>query len=374
MKTSFKIVSVFSIPIYIHITFLLIIPLFAWVFAIGETFTFFGVDLGLDIGFARIGILWLKILFGVLAAVLLFMCVLAHELGHSYVALKYGVKIKSITLLIIGGIATMEEIPKEPAKESTIAIVGPLTSLLLGGVAGVIFFILRAVPTQSTIVTCFTILFGILAFYNVFLAGFNLLPAFPMDGGRVLRAYLATKMNYIAATSKAASVGKAAAIVMGIVGVLVLAPLLILIAFIVYIGAGEEEKATVVSVTLEHIVIKDIMTPNVVSVPPTFTASQLIDFMLKHKHMGYPVMEDNMLRGIVTLSDVRKIAVEERSKVLVSEIMTKAVISIAPDAKAVEGLKLMVAHSIGRLLVMENGALVGIVSRTDLMKAIQILR
>ncbi len=373
MKTSFKIVSVFGIPIYIHITFLLILPLFAWVFAVGETFTFFGIDLGFDIGFGRIGVLWLKILFGVLAAVLLFICVLAHELGHSYIALKYGVKIKSISLLIIGGIATMEEMPKEPAKESTIAIVGPLTSLLLGSVAGVIFFILRAVQTQATIVSCFTILFGILAFYNVFLAGFNLLPAFPMDGGRVLRAYLATKMSYIAATSKAASVGKAAAIVMGIVGLLI-APLLILIAFIVYIGAGEEEKATVVSVTLEHIVIKDIMTPNVVSVPPTFTASQLIDFMLKNKHMGYPVMEDNTVKGIITLSDVRKIAIEERSKVLVSEIMTKTIISIAPDAKAVEGLKLMVAHNIGRLLVMENSALAGIVSRTDLMKAIQILR
>ncbi|MDI6917268.1 MAG: M50 family metallopeptidase [Thermoplasmatales archaeon] len=367
MKTSISIGRIMGIPIKLHITFLLILPVFAYFFA------FSTVNIMVfTLGFGDAASLTVKCVFGALAAVLFFVCVLFHELGHSYVALRHGTKIKSITLLIFGGIASMEEIPKEPGTECSIALAGPLVSLLIGVLSLMLFFFLY--QTTSMLLYVKT-LFGILAFYNIFLAGFNFLPAFPMDGGRVLRAFLATKTGYIDATEKAAGVGKIFAIFMGILGFLLLPGGIwfVLIAFIIYIGASEEEKSTVVAVTLEGIKVKDIMTPGVVTVPSAMTASELVDFMLKTKHMGYPVFDESLL-GIVTLNDVRKIPVENRINTPVRDIMTKNIISIKSGMGAVDALKIMVKHNIGRLLVIDNNALVGIVSRTDLIRSVQILR
>lgn len=367
MKTSISIGRIMGIPIKLHITFLLILPVFAYFFA-SSTVNIMGFTLG----FGGVRSLIVKYVFGAIAAVLFFMCVLFHELGHSYVALKHQIKIKSITLLIFGGIASMEEIPREPGTECGIALTGPLVSILIGALSLMLFFFLYpATPLLLYVKT----LFGILAFYNIFLAGFNFLPAFPMDGGRVLRAFLATRMGYLEATGKAAGVGKIFAIFMGILGFFLLPGGIwfVLIAFIIYIGASEEEKSTVVAVTLESIKVKNIMTTDVVTVPSMMTVSELVDFMLKTKHMGYPVFDEKLL-GIVTLSDVRKIPVENRSNTPVRDIMTNNIISIKSGMDAVDALKIMVKHNVGRLLVIDNNVLVGIVSRTDLIRSVQILR
>lgn len=361
MKTSVQIGKIMGIPIKLHITFLLILPIFALVFASGAA----------PYGFAEVESAMVRYIFGTLAAVALFACVLLHELGHSYVAMKYGTKIRSITLLLFGGVASMEEIPRDPKIESKMAMSGPGVSFALGIVFLLVYLLLGPIWGESPI----TRLVFILGSLNIILCGFNLIPAFPMDGGRILRAYLARRMPYIDATHKAVYIGKTFAFAMGAFGFLVVSPILILIAFFIYIGASEEEKTTEITVTLEGVKIRDIMTKNVISIQSTMMVSELVELMFKEKHMGYPVVDEGgRLMGVVTFSNVRKVPLEQRRKTLVGDIMTKKIISVTPDDDAIKALRIISRRNIGRVLVMEGGAMVGIISRTDLIRSIQLLQ
>lgn len=352
-----------GIPIKLHITFLIILPIFVLVFANSPA----------PFGFSVVESITLRYVFGGLAAVSLFGCVILHELGHSYVALKNGVRIKNITLMLFGGVASMEEIPRNPKIELKMAMAGPGVSLMLAVIFTLLYSLVRPVVGGDSPIS---ILLHLLGALNVVLGIFNLIPAFPMDGGRLLRAYLATRMSYINATRNAVYVGKMFAFAMGIFGLMMLHPFLILIAFFVYIGASEEGEATEIATTLDDVKVSDVMTRNVISVPPTMTVSKLVDLMFKEKHMGYPVVDEawKSVKGIVTFSDVQKIPRERRDITSVEEIMTRDVLSIVPDDDAFTALKTMSQREVGRLLVMENGAIVGIVSRTDLIKSIRLLR
>ncbi len=319
------------------------------------------------LGFGSIEDSLIRYASGTLVTLILFSCVLLHELGHSYVAKKYGIVVKSITLIIFGGIASMEEIPPDPRIESKVAIAGPSVSLTIGLVFYFIYGLLEFVALDIM-----SISIGMLAFYNVILCGFNLLPAFPMDGGRLLRSWLAKRMSYIDATHKAVLVGKIFALMMGIFGLFYGDFWFILIAFFVYIGASEEEKATEVTVALRGVKVRDIMTTDVQAVKPDMSVSELVDLMFKEKHMGYPVEDDNII-GIVTFNDIRRIPSDQRASIYVADIMTREVISVQPDDDAIKVLKLMSKHDIGRLIVMEDGIMVGIVSRADLMRSLELL-
>jgi len=213
---------------------------------------------------------------------------------------------------------------------------------------------------------------NILGSINIVLGLFNLLPAFPMDGGRLLRAWYAKRMSYVKATHYAASFGKLFAFLMGIIG-LFFNPWLILIAFFVYIGASEEDKSTTITVLLEKYSVKDIMSSDVVSVSPDINVEDLSKLMFEKKHLGYPVIKGNSLKGIVTFTDIRNILPHERYAKLVSDIMTSDVISVSPQDPASEAFKVMTRNNIGRVLVMDKGELVGILSRSDLMRAMMLL-
>lgn len=361
MKTSFQIGKIFGIPIKLHITFLFILPVFALVFATNPA----------PFGFQDQATPLLNYLLSFTTTVLLFFCVLLHELGHSLVAQRYGVEIKDITLMLIGGVSSMEEIPRNPSQELKMAFAGPLVSIIIGFTIFLANFLVASL-IASYAVTPIYMMFNILGSINIVLGLFNLLPAFPMDGGRVLRAWYAKRMNYVQATHYAASVGKIFAFLMGIIG-LFSNPWLILIAFFVYIGASEEDRSTTVTVTLEKYSVSDVMSPEVTSVSPYMNIEDLLHFMFEHKHMGYPVMEGNYLKGIVTLSDVHKVPSLERAVLQVRDIMTTTVISLTADAKASEAFKLMMSNNIGRVLVVDStGSVVGILSRTDLMRAMML--
>lgn len=361
MKTSFQIGKIFGIPIKLHITFLFILPVFALVFATNPA----------PFGFQDQATPLLNYLLSFTTTVLLFFCVLLHELGHSLVAQRYGVEIKDITLMLIGGVSSMEEIPRNPSQELKMAFAGPLVSIMIGFTIFLANFLVASL-IASYAATPIYMMFNILSSINIVLGLFNLLPAFPMDGGRVLRAWYAKRMNYVQATHYAASVGKIFAFLMGIIG-LFSNPWLILIAFFVYIGASEEDRSTTVTVTLEKYSVSDVMSPEVTSVSPYMNIEDLLHFMFEHKHMGYPVMEGNYLKGIVTLSDVHKVPSLERAVLQVRDIMTTTVISLTADAKASEAFKLMMSNNIGRVLVVDStGSVVGILSRTDLMRAMML--
>jgi Zn-dependent protease/CBS domain-containing protein len=361
MQSSLKIGSVMGIPIKLHITFLLILPVFAYVFAINpQPFGFEGVEPPMT-----------RYLLSTLTAILLFVSILLHELAHSYLAKKYGVKIESITLFLFGGVSAMEEMPREPGQEAKMAFAGPFTSLVIGAVC--LFIYGNFLSTSSFAENPANLTIWILGAMNIILGVFNLLPAFPMDGGRLLRAFYAKKMSYVKATQSAAAVGKFFAILMAIFGILIANLWFPLIALFIYVGASEEERSTRATITLENVSVKDIMTSNVVSVPPSMNVENLIHFMFENKHMGYPVIEGGTLKGLVSFTDVQRVPLLERPVVLVSEIMTKQIISISSEAQASDALKLISSNNIGRLLVIDNGNLVGILSRTDLVRTLKLM-
>jgi len=360
MKSSLEIGSIMGIPIKLHITFLLVLPMFAYVFAINpQPFGFQGVEPPI-----------IRYALSTLAAILLFASILLHELAHSYLAKRYGVNIESITLFLFGGVSAMEETPRKSGQEAKMAFAGPLTSLIIGSIC---LFTYRYLISPNPMLSqnpAFLILW-ILGSMNIVLGIFNLLPAFPMDGGRVLRSFYARRMSYVKATQSAASVGKFFAILMAIFGILVGNLWFPLIALFIYVGASEEERSTQAEVALENILVRDIMTKDVVSVAPSMSVEDLVKFMFEKKHMGYPVMEGGSLKGVVTFTDIERVPYLERPVARVSDIMTRSLISVPPEAKASDVLKLISSRNIGRVLVVDNGSLVGILSRTDLVRILR---
>jgi Zn-dependent protease/CBS domain-containing protein len=368
MKTSFQLGKIMGIPIKLHITFLLILPFFAWSFAATPS----------PFGFSDQEVP-LRYVLSLAAALLLFVCVLLHELGHSYIAKKHGTNIQSITLFLFGGVSSLEEIPRDPKTEFKMALAGPGVSFLIAIILIIINLIFK--PSGESFVDYYFLkplnepylrLVWMIAIINIMLGIFNLLPAFPMDGGRVLRAWLAQRMSYIKATREAAGIGKMFAILMGIFG-LFYNFWFMLIAFFIYIGASEEEKSTEINLVLEGVKIKDIMSKEVQTVTSGMSIEELVEYIFRFKHMGYPVVDDGQLKGIVTFTDAQKVPREERKAVKVSQVMTKNIISLQEDDDAVNALKLMSMNNIGRIIVKKGEKISGIVSRTDLIRVVQLL-
>ncbi|HVL86463.1 MAG TPA: site-2 protease family protein [Candidatus Thermoplasmatota archaeon] len=240
-----------GIPIRLHVTFLLVLPFFAYIMA----------EAYFDRGEGFPGPL--ALVWGGALAVTLFASVVLHELSHSLTAMRYGVRIKSITLLPIGGVSAMERMPSEPWQERRIALAGPVVNFAIG-LPIVAVTRLELIPA---IVPQFDTFVGWVGWLNVLLGAFNLfLPAFPMDGGRVLRATLAARMGYDRATGWATGIGRALAFVMGAFGFVMLLRgagggiWLLLIAFFIYLGANEEERMVGMTTRLGDLTVERIMT------------------------------------------------------------------------------------------------------------------
>jgi len=369
VSAAIKIGRIFGIPIYLHITFLLILPLFVYVFSSppGETEIF-----GIPLTFKNLDAnLLIKYSFGTMAAILFFVTILGHELAHSYLAQKYGVRIKSITLMIFGGVASMEAVPRQPGQEWRMAFAGPATSLAMGAASFAAMLGMDTLNSGSAMISGIVILLGILGFYNILLAGFNLIPAFPMDGGRLLRAFFASRMPYLEATKRAAKIGRYFAIGMGVVGIFTNF-WLILIALFVYIGATEEEQATTISETLHGMTVRQLMTDAVQVIHPDTSVVQLQDLILMTKHKGFPVVDKGLV-GIVTQVDTNKVPREQLQFARVSDIMTRDVVTVPPEMDAARALTVLTEKRIGRLPVVDGDRLVGIVTKTDFLRAVEVM-
>jgi Zn-dependent protease/CBS domain-containing protein len=366
MKTSFQITKIIGIPIKIDFTFILILALFTWVFATDDIVLF-----GFVLGYGGLTIsLPFQLLLGAFLSILFFMCVLIHELGHSYLTQRFGYKIKGITLFIFGGVSQIEEMPRSPRMELEIAAIGPVVSLLLGGFFyGIFLFFSFLTPSLGAQIGLITS--GTLAFYNIILGVFNLIPAFPIDGGRILRAAIASSTEYGRATRIAANIGKGIAVAMAIFGFFYNF-WLIFIAVFVYIGASQEAQATEISIALEDLKVKDIMTPHVEFVSPDLTLHQFIDFVHTHKHTGYPVLENDKLVGIITVMDLHNINKEKQDTTSIRDVMHKEILTISPDEPANTAFKTMIRHTNERMIVKENDKVQGILSWSDLLHAIKM--
>jgi len=374
MDGSFRIGRVFGIPILIHYSFILVIPLFAWIIGSQITVTtdmlqgYFSIPI--DTSLITEGIMpWIL---GTVVALGLFAGVLIHELAHSLVARKKGIKINNITLMIFGGIATMEEGVPDPKAELPMALVGPIASLVVGLVCLGIAYAVPAVTKNPPLAGVVIFVFGYLGVLNIILFAFNLLPAFPMDGGRVLRAWLAGRMPLHRATKIAADIGKGFAIVFGLVGLFFFSPFLILIAFFIYIGASMESAAVKYSYLLQDVTVGDMMSNPVTTVPPTLPVSQVITMMYSSKHLGFPVVERDTLIGMVTLADINHMTSIDREAMQVRDVMTRDPITLPPTAPLIDALKIMSARNFGRIPVVQDGKILGIVTRTDIIKVTEL--
>jgi len=371
---SYRIGSLFGIPIKLDVTFLLVLPLFAYLIAgqVEQTVQLVNALPRIAIDPASVADENTRWVVGAVAAIGLFTSVVLHELGHSLTAMRYGYTIDSITLWIFGGIAALSEMPENWKQEFMVAIAGPVVSVALGVLS---YVAVAAVPLPTSL-GAVAFVFAYLAVMNVALAVFNMLPGFPMDGGRVLRALLARDRPYARATQIAASVGKGFAVLLGLFGLLTTQWLMIGIAFFIYIGASGESQQAVMKAVFDGVTVADVMTPRdrLHTVTPVTSIAELVERMFRERHTGYPVLDAGELVGIVTLADAKDVKPVERDAYTVGEVMSTELKTVDPDMNAMDALQEIQSDDVGRLLVVEDDELVGLVSRTDLVTAFNVIQ
>jgi len=374
MNGSLRIGRLLGIPIFLHWTFLLIIPLFAYIIGsqIGPTTDMLHEIFAIGIDTTIISAGFMPWILGTVVALGLFFGVFVHELAHSIVARSKGIKMQSITLLMFGGVSQMDEGTPEPRTELPMALAGPLMSLVFGLVCCGLVYAAPEVTPDPALQGVFVFLFGYIGVLNIILFAFNLIPAFPMDGGRVLRAVLAARMPLDRATRIAANVGKAFAVIFGIVGLYFFSPFLILIALFVYIGAGLESTAVQYNVLLRDVVVGDMMSSPVITVPMNLPLVKVIDLMYSSKHLGFPVVDRDTLVGMVTLVDVNRTSPIDREAMQVKDVMSRNTITLPPTASVIDALRIMSTNNIGRIPVVHEDRIVGIVTRTDILKVTEL--
>ena len=355
-----------GIPVKLDTSFLLILPLFT--FLIGSQIPAY-VQIfarGVDASAIQQGVM--PYFLGLVAAIGLFASVLIHELGHAVTARFYGVETKEITLWFLGGLARFDEMPKQKGAEAVTAIAGPITSFVLAAV----FFILYR---NTDMGAAMLFMFGYLMTTNFALALFNLLPALPLDGGRVLRSLLALRFGQLRATQISGNVSRFFAVALGIYGIISFQIFIVVIAFFIYNAVAAETRHATITEGLSNMRVADLMTREVDTVYPDMPLSQFAKLMFYKHHTGYPVVNFNdELLGFAKLQDAQEEGdnsnVDPVNKT-VSDIIEPAE-TVFESELALELLKRLPGSSHGRYVVLnDSGDMVGILSKTDLLKAIQ---
>lgn len=308
------------------------------------------------------------------SALLLFVSVLAHELSHSFVGLRYGLPIKKITLFIFGGVAHMEEEPKSPGVEFRMALAGPLASLIIATTTGLIRFVLIDFDSQSGT----GLVLQYVTYANGMLAGFNLVPGFPLDGGRVLRAVLwKLTGNFVKATKAASLVGRVFGLTLVFVGVTLSVALSAPgFLWLVFIGTFIERLAFFgsyrVSKMAEGATVASLMSRDVKTVPGDIYLGEAARDYFITGFNAYPVKEDNHITGILSRADIASVPKENWDMTTVNDAMTpwERMVVALPSESARVAFGRMLQTGVGRMVVVEKGRMVGIITRTDLMIAL----
>jgi Zn-dependent protease/predicted transcriptional regulator len=361
--------TIMGIPIYFHFTFFFIIPIFAAVFAFNP-----GSIFGITLGYYGLDT-WLlaKMILGVICAILFFLTILLHELGHSYVALRHGYGIRSITLFIFGGVAQMEDTPKKPEVEGWMSFVGPATSFIIGLILTPIYFAIDSVRNPGVALQAFQVTCGILGFYNILLGAFNLIPAFPMDGGRILRSFLAKKMGMLKGTETAVKIGRIFAIGMVAVGILTFEVFVVFIGFFIYVGASEEESITKFTVALEGVKVEDIMDPEVFWVSPSMTLDQVLDRMMEERRTAYPIVENSTLVGVVSVAQIDLVSEDQRGTITAGSIADRNPAYVRDYVDATEVLKALSDRKDFVVVLDERNEFVGSITKDELQRIVTVL-
>jgi Zn-dependent protease len=344
-----------------------------------------GIDLRVHATFVIL-LVWLAVVYyretgtvagagrGVLFMLALFASVVLHELGHALTARRFGVTTRDITLLPIGGVARLEQIPEKPKQELWIAVAGPGVTL---GIAVVLYIALRLLripvtPVDETVAQGGSGAFAVqLMWVNVSLLVFNLLPAFPMDGGRVLRAVLALRMEYLRATEVAARIGRAFALLFGIVGLLY-NPILVLIALFVWLGAASESSAIQMRTLLGGVNVERVMIRDVRTLAPTDTLDAGLRHVLEGFQHDFPVVEGGKVVGVLTRAALLAGLARDGRESPVARSMETSFRTATPDELAEHAVARLRECRCHTLPVLSGGRLSGVLTLDNVGEFVMI--
>ncbi|MCY4654456.1 MAG: site-2 protease family protein [Dehalococcoidia bacterium] len=366
MSGTFAIGRLFGVRVRVHFSWIFIFALIAWSLASSWLPSQY-------FGWGRAQY-WTV---GIVGSALLFVCVLIHELSHSLEAIRRGRKVRSITLFFLGGVSEIEDESKSAGEEFWVSIVGPLTSLGLGALFWLMYLNLRSGAGQLTALTQY------LMIVNLAIGVFNLFPAFPLDGGRVLRALVWRATNsHERATRVASFTGSALGfglIGLGIVFVftnsLVTGIWLVFIGWFIQSAASSVRRDEVEKQTMSGRTVGDAMEHTFPKVAPGITVQDLLDdYISKDFRRAYLVVLGDTFQGLITATDVRGVPAEQRAVKWVSEVMTKAadVLTLPPDAPLEDGLRVLAQRNIHQLVVVDSGMPVGLLTRAGVLRVMEI--
>jgi Zn-dependent protease/CBS domain-containing protein len=344
MKWSWKLGRFAGIEVRVHATFLILL---AWV-------AFASYQLRGSVSDAVSGVVFILAVFA---------SVILHEYGHALTARHYGIPTKEITLLPIGGVAQLERIPREPQRELAVALAGPAVTV---AIAIVLFLILVAtgLPTRPGVLLREDAPFlSRLMWVNVWLVIFNAIPAFPMDGGRVLRAALATRMPHLRATRIAAEVGKGFALIFGIIGFFVLRdPFLVFIALFVWLGAAGEAAMAQQNSAFDGVRVERVMIRDVRTLAPGDPLSRAVDEVLSGFQQDFPVVDGGVLVGVLTRSDLMKALAAQGGQGRVGDAMDRSFAVADPQDGLEDAFARLRSCRCRTLPVVRGGELVGVLT------------
>ncbi len=347
--------SPFGIRVSVHWSFLLLV---AWI-------VYVDIERGLGL---------VPILYSILFIITIFICVVIHELSHSLTARKYGISAKSITLLPIGGVADMEKMPEDPKEEFAVSITGPLSNLVIAFALWIILastgnFDLQSYDYRAINKSNFLI---VLTFANFMLAFFNLLPVFPMDGGRVLRAILSMQLPREKATYIAMNIGKFLAVGLALLG-LYLNPFLIIIAIFVFIGAQREYEMIRYTSVLKGYKVKHNLIKEYTPLHPDDSIQKAVDILLSTPEERFVVAEDKQIRGVLTRNDIIEGLMKYDRDMEISLIMNKEVTVFSEDTPLQEAYEKMRNKQITMAPVVDRaGCLTGIIDMVNINEFLMV--
>jgi Zn-dependent protease/CBS domain-containing protein len=364
LSNSIRLFTVRGIEVGVHYSWLFIFGLFTWSLS---TYVFPPA-----LPHLSTAEYWLL---GAATALLMFVSVLIHELAHSFVALARGLKARSITLFIFGGVSSLGGDAREASTEFLVAIVGPLTSFVLAGVA----YVVATVIDESRI----DLVASYLVYINLVLGLFNLVPGFPLDGGRVLRSVLwGATNNMRKATEWAANAGKvvawglfAYALFLVFDGQYIGGIWMAAIAWFLHNAASNSVQQVVFESRLRRVRAADVVSPDETTVPPGLSVAELIEhYLLPTNRRALAVIDNGRLVGIVTVSDILKVPVAERSRVTVAEVMggRDRLYTVSADARVQDAVELLAEHDLEQLPVVDGNRFIGLLTRADVMRQLQL--
>lgn len=352
MKWSLKLGKLLGIEVYLHFTFLLLLAFLG----------FYYWNATQNVEAALRGVAFIVALFG---------CVALHELGHALMARRYGIQTRDITLLPIGGVARLERMPEKPIQEFWVALAGPAVNVVI---AAVLFLGLAATggftPVEELGVTGGSF-WQRLMVLNLFLVAFNLLPAFPMDGGRVLRALLAMRLGRRRATAIAANVGQGMAILFGIVGFFY-NPFLIFIGIFVFLGAQAEAGMVEMQSALDGLRVRDAMMTRFRTLSAHDTLGKAVEELLAGSQQDFPVIENDQPIGILRRNDLVKALAEGRRDDVVTEGMCRDCETVDEAAPLKGAVETMHAGQRSTMPVVAGGRIVGLLTLENISEMIMV--